>query len=145
MTPADLAESMVDVACELACLVRDEDPGPIAEFLDRYTAEEDSEARALFVVLAAMMPVEDASPADLLAWAEPDRDRAPAVTDAGDGTFSGRRMAEYARHRADGMCVRRAGLQVWVSLRTATRYEAALVAAGKATWRAAREDHAAAA
>src|ERR1039458_4606887 len=94
MTPADLAESMVDVACELACLVRDGDPGPIAEFLDRYTSEEDREARALFVVLAAMMPVEDASPADLLAWAEPGRDRAPAVTDAGDGTFSGRRMAE---------------------------------------------------
>ena len=141
MTPADLAESMVDVACELACLVRDEDPGPIAEFLDRYTAEEDSEARALFVVLAAMMPVEDASPADLLAWAEPDRDRAPAVTDAGDGTFSGRRMAEYARHRGDGMCVRRAGLQVWVSLRTATRYEAALAAAGQAPWRAVKADH----
>lgn len=145
MTPADLTESMVPAACELACLVRDGDSGPIAEFLDRYTGEEDREARALYVVLAAMMPVEDASPADLLAWAEPGREPAIAVAGAGDGTFSGRRMAEYARHRGDGMCVRRAGLQVWVSLRTATRYEAALVAAGEAPWRAAREDDAEAA
>lgn len=66
MTPADLAESMVPVACDLACRVRDGD----AEGIARLTASlGGAETPALLIVLAAMIPVDDASPADLLAWA----------------------------------------------------------------------------
>lgn len=133
MTPADLAESMVPVACELACAVHDQDPAAVAEILDRYTHEKDREARALLVVLAAMMPVEDSSPAELLAWAGDGETARPSL--AAD-TFTGRRMAEYARHRNDGMCIRRAGALVWVSRRTAERYEQALIRSGRAPWRA---------
>lgn len=61
---ADLAESMVPVACDLACRVRDGDAEGIARLLASLGAEKD----ALLVVLAAMVPVEDASPNELLAW-----------------------------------------------------------------------------
>ena len=69
MTPddprADLAESMVPVACDLACRVRDGD----AEGIERLAASLSPEqTAALLVVLAAMVPVEDASPGELLAW-----------------------------------------------------------------------------
>jgi hypothetical protein len=59
---------MVPVACDLACRVRDGD----AEYIGRLSAERgwDAETTALMVVLAAMVPVEDASPGDLLAWTE---------------------------------------------------------------------------
>lgn len=143
MTPADLAESMVPVACELACTVRDRDPVAIADVLDRYTAPEDREVRALLVVLAAMMPVEDATPAGLLAWAEEDPEPEPAVPDDADGTFTSRRMAAYARHRAEGMCVRRAAAAVWVSPKTAGRYEAALAGAGEGQQRGEADERAA--
>ena len=63
---ADLAEAMVPIACDLACRVRDGDADGIARLA---AALSDSETAALLVVLAAMIPVEDFSPADLLAWA----------------------------------------------------------------------------
>jgi len=65
MTPADLAESMVPKACELACLVHDGDRPAIAAFL---AALDEDQSRALPVILAAMVPVEECSAAQLLAW-----------------------------------------------------------------------------
>lgn len=66
MDRADLAESMVPVACDLACRVRDGD----AEGIERLAAASgwDTETAALLVVLAAMIPVDCYSPNDLLAW-----------------------------------------------------------------------------
>ena len=61
----DLAERMVPVACELACMVRDESRVEVGALLARYDADE---LRALLVVLAGMVPVEDMSAADMLAW-----------------------------------------------------------------------------
>jgi len=57
---------MVPVACDLACRVRDGD----AEFIGRLAESRgwDTGTVALLVVLAAMVPVDDASPNDLLAW-----------------------------------------------------------------------------
>src|SRR5258708_4768297 len=68
MTPADLAESMVPVACDLACRVRDGDADGIARMAE--SRGWGTETSALLVVLAAMVPVEDTSPNDLLAWTE---------------------------------------------------------------------------
>jgi hypothetical protein len=64
---ADLAESMVPVACDLACRVRDGDAEGIKRLAASLTGPQTS---ALLVVLAAMVPVEDRSAADLLAWTE---------------------------------------------------------------------------
>jgi len=61
----DLAERMVAPACELACIVRDEGRESVGVFLARYGEDE---IRALLVVLAGMVPVEDMSAADMLAW-----------------------------------------------------------------------------
>jgi hypothetical protein len=61
----DLAERMVDVATDLALLVRDEGREAIGEFLGQYSSEEKD---ALLVVLAAMAPVEERSAADMLGW-----------------------------------------------------------------------------
>lgn len=60
----ELAAQMVTVACEMACLVRDNGPGEIAAALDSLTAEQ---MRALIIVQAAMIP-DDRTPADLLSW-----------------------------------------------------------------------------
>lgn len=62
---AGLARRMIPKACEVACIVRDEGrPG-----VERFAASLDpAEVTDLLVVLAAMVPVEDASPGDLLAW-----------------------------------------------------------------------------
>lgn len=80
MTPderSDLAEAMVPEACELAVLVHDADAERVARFLAGFgvtvpddAAPDDPAARlaALLVVTAAMVPVDDRSPADLLAW-----------------------------------------------------------------------------
>jgi hypothetical protein len=65
VSPADLAESMVPKACELACLVHDADAGGIAAFI---AALDPDHVGALLVVLAAMVPVDERSDADLLAW-----------------------------------------------------------------------------
>lgn len=100
MTPderADLTERMVPVACELAGLVREEGPGAIARFFRRVTRDEiPVEARALMVVLAAMVP-DDATPADLLSWADWDAPERPARDLMPCGT-----RAAYARHKRAG-------------------------------------------
>ncbi len=62
---ADLAEAMVPKACEFACLVHDGDRDAIAAFL---AGLDEDESLALPVILAAMVPIDDRSPADLLAW-----------------------------------------------------------------------------
>ena len=67
MTPADLAESMVPVACDLACRVRDGDADGIARLAEAHGW--DTETSALLVVLAAMVP-DDSPVGDLLAWTE---------------------------------------------------------------------------
>jgi hypothetical protein len=56
---------MVPQACELACLVHDADAEGVAAFL---AALDPDHVPALLVVLAAMVPVDDRSPGDLLAW-----------------------------------------------------------------------------
>jgi hypothetical protein len=67
---ADLAEAMVAPACDLAGLVHDGDAEGVAAFLGRYGLGDDTppEAKALVVVLAAMVPVDERSAPDLLAW-----------------------------------------------------------------------------
>ena len=70
MTPADradLAERMVPEACHLAVLVHDADAEGVAAFIRNLDPEH---VPALLVVLAAMVPVDDRSPGDLLAWEE---------------------------------------------------------------------------
>lgn len=89
---ADLAEAMVPVACDLACLVRDGDRDAIAVLLAGLTEEE---SRALHVVQAAMVPLE--SPVgDLLAWVGPVQ--IPALC----GTY-----AAYMRHKRAGESIDR--------------------------------------
>jgi hypothetical protein len=82
MTSDDLAGTMVPVACEMACLVRDQDQAGIARCLrDLATGADDEEQwerglYALIVVLAAMVP-DDQHVGDALAWLEegtPERD-----------------------------------------------------------------------
>lgn len=61
----DQAARMVPVACDLALLVRDSDREMIGEAIAAIPA---ADIPALLVVMAAMIPVEDVSEADLLAW-----------------------------------------------------------------------------
>lgn len=97
----DLAERMTGVACELACLVRDEDAGAVGAFLSALTpAEKD----ALLVVAAAMIPVDGATPSELLAWVTWDEFGAPL-----DGSRPAARFyadcgtaVAYWRHRRAG-------------------------------------------
>jgi len=65
MDADDLAEAMVPVACELACLVRDGDADGITAMA--VARGWDLETKALMVVLAAMIP-DDGQVGDLLAW-----------------------------------------------------------------------------
>lgn len=106
----ELAARMVTVACELACLVRDEDRDAVGEFLARLTPVPlPLEVRALLVVLAAMVP-DDATTDQLLAWVTFDefgqllpgavpvlqrREKAPVVEPCGT-------LAAYRRHKARG-------------------------------------------
>jgi hypothetical protein len=61
----DLAERLVNVGLDLAMLVRDEGQDAIDSFLCRLTA---GDRYRLLTVLAAMVPVNDMSRADLLSW-----------------------------------------------------------------------------
>ena len=61
----DQAERLIQVALDLALLVRDEGPGATASFLDRLTA---GDRYRLLTVLAALIPVDHLSKADLLSW-----------------------------------------------------------------------------
>ena len=68
---ADLAERMWPVAASFACLVHDGDAQGVEAFL---AAFDPAEADALAIVLAAMVPVDTATPGELLAWAGGPRD-----------------------------------------------------------------------
>ena len=63
---ADLAERMWPVAASFACMVHDGDAQGVEAFLRAFNPDE---ADALAVVLAAMIPVDTATPGELLAWA----------------------------------------------------------------------------
>lgn len=72
-TPDDLAASMIPVACDLACLVRDGDLTGITERLDSVAGTDGDGLQrfyALAVVMAVMIP-DDRPVGDLLAWFEP--------------------------------------------------------------------------
>ena len=62
---ADLAERMWPVAASFACMVHDGDAQGVEAFLKAF---DPAEADARAVVLAAMIPVETATPGELLAW-----------------------------------------------------------------------------
>src|SRR5580692_9486230 len=73
MTADDLAASMIPVACDLACLVRDGDLTGIAERLDSVAGTGGDGLQrfyALAVVMAVMIP-DDRPVGDLLGWFEP--------------------------------------------------------------------------
>jgi hypothetical protein len=106
----DLAERLVPVAAELAFLVRDEDREGIGRWLDGHRiAPGDEEARALLVVLAAMVDV-DATTGQMLSWVTFDEfgrplpgggEPAPATgTGAGEGGCGD--YAAYCRHLRAG-------------------------------------------
>lgn len=140
MTPADRARSIVPVACELACLVRDGDAAGAAVLTGRLS---EGETHTLLVVLAAMVPVDDRSSADMLAWVPDGWPALRGISEPRKGISQDcieRRMAEYARWRERGESIGRAGARILVSLRTAERYEAALAAAGEAPWRERDDD-----
>ena len=61
----DQAERLVSVALDLAMLVRDEGPEAIGSFLGRLTG---GDRYRLLTILAAMVPVDDMSEAEMLAW-----------------------------------------------------------------------------
>jgi hypothetical protein len=133
----DLAERMVDAACALACGVRDEDADAIAEFLAGYTAREKD---ALLVVLAAMVPVDTATKADLLAWVtfdehgQPFDGTPPALArrrparDDGDGQDEPRLPARernlrtFAELRTQGLGAEEAAVRMGKDRRTGWRY-----------------------
>jgi hypothetical protein len=60
----ELAERMVSVAIELACLVRDEGPDEIGAFISALTGEERD---ALLIIQAALIP-DDTDVKTLLSW-----------------------------------------------------------------------------
>lgn len=136
MTPddrADLAESMVPVACDFTCRVRDGD----AEFIERLAEARgwDTETTALLVVLAAMVPVEDASPADLLAWTggletalEWRQEPLPLVAPGRPATEPCGTHAAWSRHKRRGEEVDRACERAQKAYR-AERYQAGKSAA----------------
>jgi len=129
----DLAERMVDVACELALTVRDQDRAGIGRYLSSLRLDEE-EARALVIVLAAMVPAEDRSKQDMLAWVnftEFDGPDGGEPADAGEEpepvlSFRERRFLEYAELRGYNLPVDEAARRARVSKRTAERYEAEL-------------------
>jgi len=100
----DLAERMLPLAAELACMVRDEDRETIGQFLDGHGLAPDLETRGLVVVLAAM--VADSAPlGDLLAWVT--WDEHGCALDPDDprmwedcGTLTAYWRHRYHRHRA---------------------------------------------
>ena len=137
MTPAergDLAERMVDVACELAFTVRDRDREGIGAWLDsRGIAPGDDETRALLVILAAMVPV-DATQEQMLSWVTWDERGVPL-----DGTIPllpavpvpdldpplrkpADRRREFAALIGQGLTVEEAAVELGVHVVTARRY-----------------------
>ena len=91
----DLAERMVGKATDLALLVRDEGRESVCAFLGSLGSEEKD---ALLVVLAGMLPVEDMSSADMLAWLKFDEFGRPLEPPlAPCGTY-----AAFRRHKQRG-------------------------------------------
>ena len=112
---ADLAEAMVPKACEFACLVHDGDSDAIAAFL---AGLGEDESRALPVILAAMVPVDDRSAAELLAWVGggpltvlPGATCGRAVPEA-EPEPEGHTAQELRDAAAEAMRLRRAGREV---------------------------------
>ena len=107
---ADLAESMVPLAADLTCRVRDADAEGIARLAEAHGW--DTKTTALLVVLAAM--VDDTSPVgDLLAWTDtlgviaewrqqPLLAAAPALKPC--GTFAAARRHQRAKEPLDPAC-----------------------------------------
>lgn len=128
----DLTQRLVDVAGDLAILVRDEGADKIARFLAGYTlAEKD----ALLIVLAAMVPIDDATTGDLLAWVtwdehgQPLDGAAPAVARHRPEPESEPRMpareqnlATFAELVAQGLGAEEAAVRMGKSRRTGSRY-----------------------
>jgi hypothetical protein len=104
----DLAESLVPVAAELAWLVRDEGREAIGKWLDEHGITDDA-ARALLVVLAAMVPAGAAAEQllDYVTWDEDGRPLDgtaplfPALPVADDDGEHGN-YAAYLRHARRG-------------------------------------------
>jgi hypothetical protein len=122
---ADLAESMVPVACDLACRVRDGDAEGIARLAASLTG---AQAAALLVVLAAMVPVEDASPGELLEWTGGLESalewRQPPLMAAAPGRPAEQPCGTYAawcRHKRRGEEVDRACYRAWQEYRAERR------------------------
>jgi hypothetical protein len=120
-----LAQRVVPVAAELACIVHgDGDAGAVQEFLDRLSRPEE---RALLVVLAAMVPV-DQPMDDLLgwvSWAPPSR-KPPEGANERRQEERARRMAELRRHLDAQVPLREAAVLVGVKAGTAREYRAAI-------------------
>ena len=106
---ADLAEAMWPVAASFACLVHDGDAQGVEAFLRAF---DPAEADALAVVLAAMVPVETATPGELLAWVGgPGDDPVLPLEWPGEGEpepdgYTARELRDAA---AEAMRLRRAG------------------------------------
>lgn len=100
----DLAERAVDVAAQLAFLVRDEGSDAIGAFLDGQGIPADTETRTLLVVLAAMVSI-DATPDQMLSWVTWDEFGAPLAdgpeAPAGSYRDCGTATA-YWRHKRAG-------------------------------------------
>ena len=126
-----LAQRLVPVAAELACLVHgDGDAGTIQAFLDRLSV---LQRHALLVVLAGMVPV-DQPLEDLLGWISwnPPRRKPPEGANERRQEERARRMAELRGHLEAKVPLREAALLVGVKPSTARQYVAAIVAARKA-------------
>lgn len=75
----DLAAGMVDVAGDLAIAVREEDSDEIGRIITRIADGQPlpEPVRALLTVMAGMLPIDDMSAADMLAWVRWDQHQRP--------------------------------------------------------------------
>ena len=106
----DLAERMVGKATDLALLVRDEGRESVCAFLGKLGGEEKD---ALLVVLAGMLPVEDMSSADMLAWLKFDEFGRPLEPPlAPCGTYAAFRRHKQRGELTDDDC-ERAAREYW--------------------------------
>jgi hypothetical protein len=130
MTPddprADLAESMVPVACDFACRVRDGDAEGIARLAEANGW--DTETTALLVVLAAGWDIEDRSVRDLLAWTDGldavmgwRQRQLPLAVPGRPATEPCGTYAAWARHKRRGEEVDRACYRAWQRYRAERR------------------------
>jgi hypothetical protein len=126
----DLAEAMVDKATDLALLVRDEGRESVLAFLGDLSG---GEKDALLVVLAAMMPVEDMSKGDMLAWIDFDELGRPLDPDdhrmwEDCGSLTAYWRHKYHKHRAgeiEACGCAEAGRGYWQARKAAKAQDAA--------------------